>query len=449
MSLIAFGACGGDEEETSTKECTSNADCGEGKICGAEGKCVDDTNVTPGPVDAECTTNDDCTDATKPVCDNGTCVADNTQSGNCPAGEYEIDGTCYAEGDACDANSETLWMGSCMGTDVAYCNQGTIEVLKCGDEEDICGVGEDGADCYTPCNEAGAEVKECYSQEGTDFLLTSVCEVLDDGSFALIFDGYNYDTCSNGCDSEKNECVKLVEEEGNPCTVEGENAFQEYCADGLVVYCEAVDYQLDANGDYVVDDNGDPLYVYEVVAQKCGEGSTCYELSDDNWANCYSEEDKCTGTAQKQECYADYYYYEYVATYDCVATKTENVSVWDMNVTQTEAGACEEGTSCISGTEESAPSCAVLDSKIGTACDETTDSDYCANNGLITCYSGKWAVYDNCNVYSGTTCLRDTNGGNGGCYSQDSICETDNYLCESFNLYGYEFVLYYYLFYLY
>ena len=43
-------------------------------------------------------------------------------------------------------------------------------------------------------------------------------------------------------------------------------------------------------------------------------------------------------------------------------------------------------------------------------------------------------------MYSGTTCLRDTNGGNGGCYSQDSICETDNYLCESFNLYGYEFV---------
>ena len=235
MSLIAFGACGGDEEETSTKECTSNADCGEGKICGAEGKCVDDTSVTPGPVD-ECTTNDDCTDATKPVCDNGTCVADDTQSGNCPAGEYEIDGTCYAEGDECDP--DTVGAG-CTGNTSAYCTAVgynadytdyvyEIVVENCADSDmtcnDISMEGDSFGLCTLPCDAAGEEISMCDpNPEFEGDLNTYVCYALADGGFGAIYD--DYETCSAGCDETKNACN----------TVDGWTCDTEYYGDG---YCD-------------------------------------------------------------------------------------------------------------------------------------------------------------------------------------------------------------------
>ncbi len=330
MSLIAFGACGGDEEETSTKECTSNADCGEGKICGAEGKCVDDTNVTPGPVDEcttnddctdatkpvcdngtcvadssvtpgpvdECTTNDDCTDATKPVCDNGTCVADNTQSGNCPAGEYEIDGTCYAEGDACDG--ETMTDSYCFGNKNVYCDYEIdyenltidyfIAVDDCAANDMTCGETADyGNYCVMPCDTLDEEIAACYDEDTSAVYL---CVAMKDGTLgAALYDG---EACDAGCDGTTGACTKLSPDEGETC----DSTFTERCDGEVVVYC------------------ADSI----VTTIDCGssEGYSCGILSGSGIADCFSASDSCTnGDAAKDDCA---YYGYYSAEYTCQET---------------------------------------------------------------------------------------------------------------------------------
>ena len=337
MSLIAFGACGGDEEETSTKECTSNADCADGKICSADNKCVDDPGVTPGPV-AECTTNADCTDASKPVCDNGTCVADSTVSegcatnddctnpalpicdngtcvadsatpSNCAADEYEIDGNCYAEGDACNSS---IFVEACVDNTVVYCYDNVIEVIDCGADGYSCEVIQDGhiADCFDATTDACAagdeDIKVCayYGYYSADMS----CEETVDGDYYYYYvdpTGMTWNECESSCDDVTGQCIEVPTEWTCEASYYGDGSCD--CGCGVVDYdCadasyESCEYSGCAQGTHTDADN--PTACTSVAT----EGDTCdttYEEScvDGVILSCAIEEGATSGTIEAYDC---------------------------------------------------------------------------------------------------------------------------------------------------
>ena len=83
------------------------------------------------PSQQECASNADCADPALPICDEGVCVA------NCPDGKYNMGGTCYAEGDECDSDDETLSYGICGMRKAVYCESQVIQVDNC---RGACGV---------------------------------------------------------------------------------------------------------------------------------------------------------------------------------------------------------------------------------------------------------------------------------------------------------------------
>ena len=408
MSLIAFGACGGDEEETSTKECTSNADCGEGKICGAEGKCVDDTNVTPGPVD-ECTTNDDCTDATKPVCDNGTCVADSTvtegcstdadctdaalpicdngtcvadstQPVECGATEYEIDGACYGEGDMCDS---ATFVETCADDVVVYCLNGVVTTFNCGDYEGaFCDTltGQNYADCYdadyiseiscTAGSEASTECVYDYdeSYNVTYYSADYVCvQLTEDGSY--VWHNTAADECDGSCNEDTGLCVEVAA--GWTCDAEFYGDGDCDCGCGVVdVDCtdnsyESCDYHTGCIAvGYVNPSDSTACVTVEGVGVTC-DPDTYTQKCDENVAV------YCTATDYE----IDYDNYELVYTYSAVATNCESAACGVINGEvdcHSAEDACEAGDArkqvCYEGS--------YADYSAEYACQATDDGDY-------------------------------------------------------------------------
>jgi|GEM_PF-945769 len=412
MSLIAFGACGGDEEEPSTKECTSNADCTDASkpVCD-NGTCVADSTVTEG-----CVTNADCTDPALPICDNGTCVADSTVSegcatnddcadpalpicdngtcvaapaSNCPDGQYEIDGTCYAEGDACDSQNETLFMGGCIGNTAVYCSYGAIVVNAC-DEGMACGIDEDvGATCFKACDEVNEVISECVtSVDGVNAQVDYLCVALTNGSLGAMYIGGQ--ECSAGCDAETNKCVKLVEDEGEACDA----TFVERCDGDIVVYCQ--------DGEVVAGDCGG-----EATATACGYSA------EDNYADCVVPSSCEQETADAFECVTG-------ADREIYSLKTVCVSASDNTYGEIEiASACAHG--CDSETQE----CIKLVDNEGEKCSTTGENAFVESCGgadgnvIVYCGDGVVTAYD-CGLNSCLT-LKDGNWAN--CFTEESSCE--------------------------
>ncbi len=266
MSLITFGACGDSEEtEDPTPECSTHADCGDGKICSTDNKCVDDTNVDNGnngdngnEEQPECTTSADCTDATKPVCDNGTCVADSTQPVECGANEYEIDGICYANGDACDS---ATFIESCVGSVVVYCYDGIVDTLDCSE-----GVGYscdilvewNYADCFHAediseyaCEAGSANVVMCdYGVNETEdayvmYSVESVCAQLATAGSYIWF-ATEMDECTSGaCNEMTGSCLDVPAGwDAETCSYLGLSTYGDgYCECG----CGVKDIDCDAD----------------------------------------------------------------------------------------------------------------------------------------------------------------------------------------------------------
>ena len=199
--------------------------------CGGEEATPSQGEEAP-PSQQECASNADCADPALPICDNGTCVA--APASNCPEGKFEINGACYAEGDECDPEDETLWGGICTGNKAVYCEDVGSDasgnriyafgVWDCGATGDgvFCGTIPTGAsskfavdpgpeyisECVLPCDAAGELIFMCNpNNEDYEFDLLSVfyCIELADGSFGAAYDGE--ESCPAGCDATLNECI--------------------------------------------------------------------------------------------------------------------------------------------------------------------------------------------------------------------------------------------------
>ena len=201
--------------------------------CGGE-EATPSQGEEPPPSQQECASNADCADPALPICDNGTCVA--APASNCPEGKFEINGACYAEGDECDPEDETLWGGICTGNKAVYCEDVgsdasgnriyAFSVWDCGATVDgaFCGTiplstgassklavdpgPEYISECVLPCDAAGELIFMCNpNNEDYEFDLLSVfyCIELADGSFGAAYDGE--ESCPAGCDATLNECI--------------------------------------------------------------------------------------------------------------------------------------------------------------------------------------------------------------------------------------------------
>ena len=199
--------------------------------CGGEEATPSQGEEAP-PSQQECASNADCADPALPICDNGTCVA--APASNCPEGKFEINGACYAEGDECDPEDETLWGGICTGNKAVYCEDVGSDasgnriyafgVWDCGATVDgaFCGTIPTGAssklavdpgpeyisECVLPCDAAGELIFMCLPENEdyeSDWLGGFYCVELADGSFGAVYDGD--ERCPAGCDATLNECI--------------------------------------------------------------------------------------------------------------------------------------------------------------------------------------------------------------------------------------------------
>ena len=192
MSLIAFGACGGDEEETSTKECTSNAECADGKICSADNKCVDGPSVD---------NNDNG--------NNGDSGNNGNNGNNGDNGATEAVWTCpedYYGDDYCDCGCGVLDI-DCADDSYESCEVGCEEVGYIDPENPLACVAIEGVgeSCDIGFQEqcVGNAVVYCYEDEyGDTYVLaascvTATCDFID--SVADCF--FEEDACAPGDDA--------------------------------------------------------------------------------------------------------------------------------------------------------------------------------------------------------------------------------------------------------
>ena len=145
--VCSGGICG--DAPVSGEDCQADRCDADGKIlkcvdghladaaaCPDEGTCVNNKcEAKP-----ECTTNADCTDATKPVCDQGTCVAEQapecTTNADCTDSTKPVcdQGTCVAEqAPECTTNAD------CTNAGKPVCSNGTCVAGSSNPTEEVCG----------------------------------------------------------------------------------------------------------------------------------------------------------------------------------------------------------------------------------------------------------------------------------------------------------------------
>ena len=379
----------------------------------------------------------ECLDGT--ICENGACVE--PPPGTCPEGQYWFRDACYAVGDACDSNVSALWNGICDANTVIRCsNRGVITSETC-ENGWICdeAISGSAATCKMPCSSADESVQVCVTN--TNYLRTYQCRAgaMADGSPGVLSNQIASATeyCAHGCDSTNNECIKWSEDEGMPCEISGANIYHDHCENNRMVYCAAVDYIYDDAGNRVTLDDGSYAYVYEVVVDECGTGTTCYEQADENIIGCYPDQYLCSGSEQMQACATSTdNSVDFIATYNCLETTTEGVGVWDMDVDATVANPCPTNTNCIVDENGAAPTCGTIEANLGASCDPNAPGAvYCSNNGVIYCPgTGVWTMFSNCNLYFGYSCVLDDTGIYGGaCMSAGESCHEGDgvtYQCD-------------------
>ena len=430
MSLLAFGACGGDDDDKDNgkKECTSSADCADGKVCSADGKCVD-SSVTP----TGCTSNADCAAGETCNTETGKCVdssvtptgctsnADcaagetcNTETGKCvdssvtPTGcdpacgadEYCIEGACVAEGDACDPDQ---FEAICDGNTNVYCGiidydeNGNyiyaVAVEDCVASNMTCGnTAEYGAFCVRPCDTVDELVYMCDPNPKYEGDLNAyICVEMEDGGFGAPF--YDYETCSNGCNAEANACNKLVEDEGDACD---SGTFTERCDGSILVYC---------------------LYGQVVAGDCSGEESAtaCGYSSTDNYADCVVPESCQKGAEPSLACKMDSYGDEYSVKTVCVEASDGT------------SGEVEIVVECSHGCDETTGECTKLVENEGESCNAADFKAMCggeSGNIAVYCYNGAVTAWD-CSQNDGYSCLTLSEGNLADCYSAEDSCEAD------------------------
>ena len=448
---------------------------GEYKLCAATCN-ADNTacdNSTPAP---ECKTHDDCKDPTKPVCSNGTCVANDTPEPPVPECKTHndckdqtkpvcINGACS---NTCDNDT---FAEVCIGSTGYYCNEGKPAILECASAGLVCEKikNENYIDCYdakTACTQVGATDTLCQEIEGYVLSGPAQCKEMESGakhfvSTASSFSDYTQcNPITQTCDAQGKKCITYATTTDTTCSEDTAPK----CENGKLVTCENVGSSTAPS--YKLVDKDCSIYNGGVCAtadgaeticapsqSTCTQGqreqvcvdyrdlgllfvqftTECKQYSNNTWqpavsyifceGKCNADNTACEGDTPKPEC---------TQNKDCPAAKpvcengkcVENSAVVDV--------ACQ-GVTCAKGTCDRGV-CVTDEMKAateGAPCDGKTFGEFCNGDSMVYCgvdNNGNTQVsIIDCSNDGGCSIVKDSNGEYASwCNGPSDKCKNDN-----------------------
>ena len=259
--------------------------------------------------------------------DNGTYIYV-TETEYCE-GVCNEEGTACAEVEACD----DTYVESCDGQVLKYCSDGMVSSINCGEYEGYtCLTVKDQnfADCFdtaSECSKKGDSVKACVDDWYYSYEYTQVCSETSDGKLHYVVDSEAKPLyCDASCNDDKTACAEV--EKCDDTYVEScDGQVLKYCSDGIV---DTID---------------------------CGSvaGYTCLTVKDGNYADCFTEEDKCSKKGE-EESYCDSENYSHDAFVSYVCSEMSDGSLRNV---------MSDGYYCLNEDETDYTSC----NAAGTACE--------------------------------------------------------------------------------
>ena len=448
---------------------------GEYKLCAATCN-ADNTacdNSTPAP---ECKTHDDCKDPTKPVCSNGTCVANDTPEP--PAPECKTHNDCKDQtkpvciNGACSNTCDNdTFAEVCIGSTGYYCNEGKPAILECASAGLVCEKikNENYIDCYdakTVCTQVGATDTLCQEIEGYVLSGPAQCKEMESGakhfvSTASSFSDYTQcNPITQTCDAQGKKCITYATTTDTTCSEDTAPK----CENGKLVTCENVGSSTAPS--YKLVDKDCSIYNGGVCAtadgaeticapsqSTCTQGqreqvcvdyrdlgllfvqftTECKQYSNNTWqpavsyifceGKCNADNTACEGDTPKPEC---------TQNKDCPAAKpvcengkcVENSAVVDV--------ACQ-GVTCAKGTCDRGV-CVTDEMKAateGAPCDGKTFGEFCNGDSMVYCgvdNNGNTQVsIIDCSNDGGCSIVKDSNGEYASwCNGPSDKCKNDN-----------------------
>ena len=448
---------------------------GEYKLCAATCN-ADNTacdNSTPAP---ECKTHDDCKDPTKPVCSNGTCVANDTPEP--PAPECKTHNDCKDQtkpvciNGACSNTCDNdTFAEVCIGSTGYYCNEGKPAILECASAGLVCEKikNENYIDCYdakTACTQVGATDTLCQEIEGYVLSGPAQCKEMESGakhfvSTASSFSDYTQcNPITQTCDAQGKKCITYATTTDMTCSEDTAPK----CENGKLVTCENVGSSTAPS--YKLVDKDCSIYNGGVCAtadgaeticapsqSTCTQGqreqvcvdyrdlgllfvqftTECKQYSNNTWqpavsyifceGKCNADNTACEGDTPKPEC---------TQNKDCPAAKpvcengkcVENSTVVDV--------ACQ-GVTCAKGTCDRGV-CVTDEMKAateGAPCDGKTFGEFCNGDSMVYCgvdNNGNTQVsIIDCSNDGGCSIVKDSNGEYASwCNGPSDKCKNDN-----------------------
>ena len=448
---------------------------GEYKLCAATCN-ADNTacdNSTPAP---ECKTHDDCKDPTKPVCSNGTCVANDTPEP--PAPECKTHNDCKDQtkpvciNGACSNTCDNdTFAEVCIGSMGYYCNEGKPAILECASAGLVCEKikNENYIDCYdakTACTQVGATDTLCQEIEGYVLSGPAQCKEMESGakhfvSTASSFSDYTQcNPITQTCDAQGKKCITYATTTDTTCSEDTAPK----CENGKLVTCENVGSSTAPS--YKLVDKDCSIYNGGVCAtadgteticapsqSTCTQGqreqvcvdyrdlgllfvqftTECKQYSNNTWqpavsyifceGKCNADNTACEGDTPKPEC---------TQNKDCPAAKpvcengkcVENSAVVDV--------ACQ-GVTCAKGTCDRGV-CVTDEMKAateGAPCDGKTFGEFCNGDSMVYCgvdNNGNTQVsIIDCSNDGGCSIVKDSNGEYASwCNGPSDKCKNDN-----------------------
>ena len=448
---------------------------GEYKLCAATCN-ADNTacdNSTPAP---ECKTHDDCKDPTKPVCSNGTCVANDTPEP--PAPECKTHNDCKDQtkpvciNGACSNTCDNdTFAEVCIGSTGYYCNEGKPAILECASAGLVCEKikNENYIDCYdakTACTQVGATDTLCQEIEGYVLSGPAQCKEMESGakhfvSTASSFSDYTQcNPITQTCDAQGKKCITYATTTDTTCSEDTAPK----CENGKLVTCENVGSSTAPS--YKLVDKDCSIYNGGVCAiadgaeticapsqSTCTQGqreqvcvdyrdlgllfvqftTECKQYSNNTWqpavsyifceGKCNADNTACEGDTPKPEC---------TQNKDCPAAKpvcengkcVENSAVVDV--------ACQ-GVTCAKGTCDRGV-CVTDEMKAateGAPCDGKTFGEFCNGDSMVYCgvdNNGNTQVsIIDCSNDGGCSIVKDSNGEYASwCNGPSDKCKNDN-----------------------
>ena len=437
-------------------------ECGTQSVCQSKKKAHQDGTeeivVSCEPLDqkpkAECSTNADCKDASKPVCsEQGVCVADEPPTepvdpckdvtcteGTCDRGVCVTDAMKNVKvGDECDGS----FVDFCLGDSMVFCSQDGVAIESCAEDGGCAMVKEtNGGEehlvswCNGPsdkCTEDGQKIGYCadYSSE-LSYESHYLCAKNTEGKYTAT-DRSLYselEICSAQCNAAKTDCayeactsteeaattVCDFDDEGNrvvasrTCVKKNDGglgyAYEAIqtcgsnCKAGACVPwfedegtpCKSSAYVDSCKGD---DKNVVAYCNSGVVAAENCEEDKCLTSKDGKAANCYGDDSLCKTAGEKKSVCTEAWYGTWTSNLVC-AEMSDGSKHW---IADAEKGEVK----CDLGCNADETGCGVMTDAAGTGCSDDAKA-----------YCGK-----------GKSCAIVANGDekNVVCYTNADVCE--------------------------